>query len=519
SLAARFEEHVMDATDSFEYWIEEKETLAGVPADYIEQAAQLAGSKGKKGYVLSLQAPVVMAVLQYASNRDLRERIYRAWSTRASDLGPAEWDNSELMLRIIQLRQQEAHLLGFGNYAELSLQTKMAPSVMAVMDFLENLAVCAKPYAERDWADLNEFARNRLHMRELQAWDISYVSEKLRLERFDFSEEEVREYFPVEEVIQGLFSLAEQLYGLHIVEQHGVSKWHPDVCFYEITGSEGLPVGYFYMDLYARPMKRGGAWMDEAISRHRSENGLQAPVALLTCNFSPPIGGRSALLTHDDVLTLFHEFGHGLHHLLTEIDEIELSGIHGVEWDAVELPSQFMENFCWDWQVLSRMSKHVGTGMRFPRQLYDRMLASRYFQAGLQLLRQVEYSLFDMQLHARQDLGNPEAILDLLDKVRHQVAVVFPPSFNRFPHAFSHIFAGGYAAGYYSYKWAEVLSADAFELFEEKGVVNLDLGNRFRKEVLSRGGSRDAMESFVAFRGRQPRIDALLRASGMKSAG
>jgi len=514
TLGARFEENLLDATDSYEYLISDQEVLSGLPQDYIDQSAQLARQKGKDGFLLTLQAPVVMAVLQYADRRELREQIYRAWSTRASDLGEARLDNSGIMTRIIQLRNQEAKLLGFKSYADLSLATKMAASPKSVTDFLNDLAVHARAYAEHDLADLTKFAQTKLNISDMQAWDVSYVSEKLRNDRFNFSEDQVREYFPLDRVIKGLFRVTETLYGLHIVES-ATSVWHPDVRFFEITSSDGSLVGSFYTDLFARSMKRGGAWMDEVIGRHRKNGIVEAPVALLTCNFSPPLGNRPALLTHDDVITLFHEFGHGLHHLLTEVDELELSGIRGVEWDAVELPSQFMENFCWEWQVLSGMTRHVTSSASLPRSLFDQMLASRYFQSGLQLLRQIEYSLFDMRLHNGQDIGNAGDIMRLLDEVRIQVAVLVPPAFNRFAHGFSHIFAGGYAAGYYSYKWAEVLSADVYELFEEQGVLNPEIGARFREEILSRGGSRDAMESFVAFRGRQPRIDALLRYSGM----
>jgi oligopeptidase A len=457
--------------------------------------------------------PCYLPVLQYAENRELREAMYRAFVTRASESGKPDWDNTPLIARILEKRAEVASLLGYGTYAGVSLATKMAASAEEVIAFLEDLAARAKPFAERDMAELSAFARERLVLDSLQAWDVAWVGERLRQERYAFSELEVKRYFPEDAVLAGLFRVIETLYGVR-VRPAEAQAWHPDVRFFAIEDASGSLVGQFYLDLYARDAKRGGAWMDDARSRRRLAAGVQTPVAFLTCNFSAPVGGRPALFTHAEVITLFHEFGHGLHHLLTRVDELGVSGIAGVEWDAVELPSQFMENFCWEWEVLSHMTRHADTGERLPRALFDRMVAARNFQSGMQFVRQIEFALFDMRLHHDFDRA-ADTPLALLGRVRRQVAVIEPPEWNRFPNQFSHIFGGGYAAGYYSYKWAEVLSADAFAAFEEEGALNPATGARFRDEVLGTGGSRPALDSFLAFRGRKPRMDALLRHNGM----
>jgi oligopeptidase A len=453
--------------------------------------------------------------MQYADDRRLRETMYRESVTRASEFGRPEWDNTPLIARIVEWRGELAGLLGYRNFAEVSLVPKMAESPQQVLAFLEDLARRARPFAEKDVAELREFARRELGIAELQSWDVAYASEKLRVERYAFSEQEVKQYFPEEVAVQGLFRVAETLYGIRIKAAEA-PRWHEDVRFYEIRDSAGALVGQFYMDLYARDTKRGGAWMDDAITRRRKGNALQTPVAYLTCNFSRPVGGRPALFTHDEVLTLFHEFGHGLHHLLTRIDDLGVSGLNGVEWDAVELPSQFMENFCWEWDVLRHMTRHIDTAAPLPRALFDKMVAAKNFQSGLGMLRQLEFAVFDMRLHAEYQPGR--TALQLLDEVRGRIAVLRPPAYNRFPNNFSHIFAGGYAAGYYSYKWAEVLSADAYAFFEEHGILDRKSGERFRDEILAVGGSRPAAESFRAFRGREPTVDALLRHNGMTAA-
>jgi oligopeptidase A len=420
----------------------------------------------------------------------------------------------------VQLRGEEARLLGFANFGELSLESKMANSPQQVIEFMRELAKRARPFAEKDLAELREFARNELGIDELQSWDVGYASEKLRERRYAFSEQEVKQYFPEDAVLPGMFKLLETLYGLRI-KAASAPVWHEDARFFDIRDVQGQLVGQFYLDLYARNSKRGGAWMDDVVARRRlgpdtpTSRGIQTPVAYLICNFSPPVGGKPAVFTHDEVITLFHEFGHGLHHLLTEVEDLAVSGINGVEWDAVELPSQFMENFCWEWDVVHGMTRHIETDAALPRELFDKMLAAKNFQSGLQTLRQIEFALFDMLMHSNFEAGGGKSILQLLDEVRAEVAVLIPPAFHRFPHSFSHIFAGGYAAGYYSYKWAEVLSADAYSLFEENGVLNPDIGARFRSEILAVGGSRGAMQSFTAFRGREPSIDALLRHNGL----
>ena len=512
-LSARFEENVMDTTDAYALFVEDKSRLAGIPADALQAAREAAQKDGRGGWKFTLHFPSYMPVLQYAEDRALREELYRAYATRASEFGKPELDNTPLIRQILQLRQEAAHLLGFRNYAEDSLATKMAETPAQVMDFLRDLGRRARPFAQRDMEELNKFGA-KLGLPKLHAWDIACLSEKLRETRYAFSDQEVKQYFPEPQVLAGLFRVISSLYGVQVRKMHA-PVWHADVSFYEIIAGDGQLVGQFYLDLYARDKKRGGAWMDEAITRRRKAHGIETPVAYLTCNFSAPVGNKPALFTHDEVITLFHEFGHGLHHLLTRVEEYGVSGIKGVEWDAVELPSQFMENFCWEWDVLQHMTKHVDTGEHLPRSLFDKMVAAKNFQSGMQTVRQIEFSLFDMRLHSEFDPCGNQSALDLLDEVRREVAVVFPPDYNRFPNNFTHIFAGGYAAGYYSYKWAEVLSADAYSLFEENGILCEETGKRFWDEILGQGGARTALESFVAFRGREPTIDALLRHNGM----
>jgi len=513
-LTSRFSDNLLDATNAFAHLVTDPAETAGIPEDVLTTAREAAQADGKSGWKFTLHAPSYLPVMQYADRRDLRELMYRAYVTRASEFGKPEWDNSPLISEILQLRQEQARMLGFGSYAEYSLEPKMADSPQQVRKFLDELAARARPYAERDLGELTEFARAELGLAKLEAWDLAYASEKLRAKLYSFSDQAVKQYFPETRVLPGMFKVVETLYGLTI-EPAEAPTWHPDVRFFSIRDRAGGLVGQFYVDLYARPSKRGGAWMDEALTRRLKDGRVQAPVAYLNCNFSAPVGGKPALFTHDEVNTLFHEFGHGLHHLLTRVDYLGVSGINGVEWDAVELPSQFMENFCWEWDVLAPMTGHVDTGAPLPRALFDKMLAAKNFQSGMQTVRQIEFSLFDLCLHHDFDPNGSKTALELLNEVRARVAVVFPPDYNRFPHNFSHIFAGGYAAGYYSYKWAEVLSADAYSLFEEKGVLDPETGQRFWNEILGMGGSRPALESFVAFRGREPKIDALLRHSGM----
>ncbi|MCW5601334.1 M3 family metallopeptidase [Nitrosomonas sp.] len=539
ALSAKFSDNLLDATNDFFLLIEDESALSGIPEDALhaaKEAAEKDPAISVPGWKFTLHAPSYLAVMQYADNRVMREKMYRAYVTRASEIdtlahATSNWDNMPLINKILQLRQEEAKMLGFDNYAEVSLTPKMAESPKQVLDFLEELAAKARPYAERDLAELKEFAASQLGLDKLESWDLAYASEKLRVARYAFSDQEVKQYFPENKVLPGMFRLVETLYGIQIVEappSSNIQLWHADVKFFDIRDAAGELIGHFYIDLYARPSKRGGAWMDDAITRRRimqpetGKSSIQLPVAYLTCNFSAPvtINGqlRPALFTHDEVIVLFHEFGHGLHHLLTQVEDLGVSGINGVEWDAVELPSQFMENFCWEWEVLSHMTAHIETGASLPRELFDKMLSAKNFQSGLQTLRQIEFALFDMHLHYDFDPHGEKTVLQLLDEIRSRVAVVIPPAFNRFPNSFSHIFAGGYAAGYYSYKWAEVLSADAYSFFEEKGegqVVSPQIGERFRNEILAVGGSRPALESFIAFRGREPKIDALLRHNGM----
>ena len=516
-LYAKFEENLLDATNDFAIYITNRAELAGLPEDVLQVAEEAAALDSRSGWKLTLHAPSWIPAMMYAENRTLRETLYRAYVTRASEFGKPEWDNTPLIPQILRLRQEKAGLLGFRCYAEVSLIRKMVKSPLTVLDFLGELGSKAKPHAERDYRELRDYARSELGIEDFQAWDVSFASEKLRAERYAFSEQEIKQYFPESQVLHGMFKLVEALYGISIT-QGRAPVWHADARVYDVRDMGGNLIGQFYADLYARPSKRSGAWMDEAIARRRTNSGIQTPVAYLNCNFSTPVGGKPALFTHDEVITLFHEFGHGLHHLLTSVDHLGVSGINGVEWDAVELPSQFMENFCWEWEVLKHLTRHVDGGGHLSRSLYDKILAAKNFQSGMQTVRQLEFALFDMHLHHDFDPHGDKSMSQLLDEIRRQVAVVIPPDYNRFPNNFSHIFAGGYAAGYYSYKWAEVLSADAYSLFEENGVVNQDIGRRFRDEILSVGGSRPALESFVAFRGRGPQIDALLRHNGMAGA-
>lgn len=512
-LGSKFEENILDNTNDFKHIVADAAELNGLPEDALQAAAEAAKTEGKTGYLFTLHFPSYMPVMQYCENRKLRETLYRAYATRASEFSKPEWDNTHLIADLLKLKREEAQLLGFNNYAELSLATKMADTPAQVIEFLDTLAKRAKPYAEKDMAELKAYAE-KLGFSDMQAWDVAFISEKLREEKYAFSDQEVKQYFPEDKVLAGLFKVVETIFGVQ-VRKTDAPLWHKDASFYEISDQQRQPIAYFYLDLYARHGKRGGAWMDECITRRKTDHGIELPVAYLTCNFSAPVGDNPALFTHDEVITLFHEFGHGLHHMLTQVDEYSVSGIKGVEWDAVELPSQFMENFCWEWDVLRHMTAHVESGEQLPRALFDKMVAAKNFQAGMQTVRQIEFSLFDMRLHSTFDPAGTQTALDVLEQVRNEVAVLRPPAWNRFPNSFSHIFAGGYAAGYYSYKWAEVLSADAYSLFEELGVLSETAGSRFKNEVLAQGGARPAMESFVAFRGREPSLDALLRHNGM----
>ncbi len=518
-LGQKFSENALDATDAFAYYATAPE-LDGVPDDVQQAALAAAKAEGKEGFKLTLKMPCYLPVMQFARSSALRERLYRAYVTRASDQADAEtqkYDNSTLIAEMLALRLEEAKLLGYQNFGELSVVPKMAESPEHVITFLRDLATRARPFAEKDLADLREFAAQHLALPSPQSWDWPYVSEKLKEARYAFSEQEVKQYFTVPKVLAGRFKIAETLFEVSI-KKDSAPVWHPNVAFYRIERAGNL-VGQFYLDPAARTGKRGGAWMDDVRARwlRPDTQTLQTPVAHLVCNFADGVGDKPALLTHDDVTTLFHEFGHGLQHLLTQVNEHDVSGISGVEWDAVELPSQFMENFCWEWDVLSHMTAHVDTGEPLPRALFDKMLAAKNFQSGMQTLRQIEFSLFDMLLHTSHDPSHN--LMPLLAQVRDEVAVLQPPSWSRTPHTFSHIFAGGYAAGYYSYKWAEVLSADAYAAFEETagkdGLPNADTGRKYRQAILESGGSRPAIDSFKAFRGRAPTLDALLRHQGM----
>ncbi len=512
-LQAKFSQNVLDATDAFALYVDSESELTGLPVDVIAAARANAQKDDRSGWKLTLQMPCYLPVQTYADNRALRERLYHANAVRASEFGDATLDNSGNIERILAVRAELAALLGFDNYAEYSIATKMANDAPQVLGFLRDLAGRAKPYAQRDRAELEAFARDTLGLQELQAWDLAYVAEKLKQARYSYSEQEVKQYFTEPKVLAGLFGVIERLYGLK-VQADSAPTWHPDVRFYRLVDAQGALVGQFYMDLYAREGKRGGAWMDDCRNRRVTAAGVQTPLVYLVCNFGRGSDGKPATFSHDEVTTLFHEMGHGLHQLLTRVGELAVAGINGVEWDAVELPSQFMENFCWEWAQVQGMTAHVDSGEPLPRALFDKMLAAKNYQSGMFTVRQLEFGLFDMLLHSQYQPAQ-EGVLQLLDRVRGEVAVNFPPEWNRFPHQFSHIFAGGYAAGYYSYKWAEVLSADAYAAFEEAPDDLAGTGARFRDEVLSRGGSRSAAENFRAFRGRDPQIDALLRHSGM----
>ena len=516
-LTSIYSDNVLDATNAWHKQTSDAQLLVGLPETARALARQTAEQRGLEGWVFTLEFPSYMPVMTYADDRALREELYTAFVTRASDLGPhaGQWDNAGLMDKILELRHEAATLLGFDNYAERSLATKMAESPDQVMDFLNDLAARSRAAAEQELEEVRNYAREHHGAESLEAWDIAYYSEKLRQQKYAISQEELKPYFPEPRVVGGLFSIVERLYGITIEEIDGIDTWHEDVRFYRIHDAAGQLRGEFYLDLYARRHKRGGAWMDECMSRRRLKHGVQTPVAYLTCNFSPPIGDDPALFTHDEVITLFHEFGHGLHHMLTRIDYTGVSGISGVAWDAVELPSQFMENWCWEREALDLFAAHYQTGATIPGDLYQRMRAAKNFQSAMQMARQLEFAIFDFRLHREYNQETGARVHEILNEVRARVAVVQPPAFNRFENGFTHIFGGGYAAGYYSYKWAEVLSADAFSAFEETGIFNRDTGEKFLGSILEQGGSREPMELFVDFRGREPTIDALLRHSGL----
>ena len=516
-LASNYEENLMDATNAWSKVIRNEQDLAGLPPSALAQAKQTAESQDQDGWMITLQFPSYQAIMTYADDRELRREHYEAYATRASDQASdnEQWDNSLLMEQILALRHEKAQLLSFNNYAELSLATKMAKQPKEVINFLEDLADKSWRQARKDFADLQSFAKQYHGINNLQSWDLTYYSEKMRQHFYQLSQEEVKAYFPITRVLPGLFAVVEKLYGLQISEISNFDSWHPDVRFFQIHDEFGVLRGKFYFDLYARTKKRGGAWMDDCVGRKKINDQIQTPIAYLTCNFTPPTSTEPSLLSHDDVTTLFHEFGHGLQHMLTKIDDLGVSGINGVEWDAVELPSQFMENWCWEQEALALISGHYQTGEPLPDTLFNKMLAAKNFQAGMMTVRQLEFSLFDFRIHKDYDPEKGARIYPILEQVRAQVAVINPPKFNRFAHSFSHIFAGGYAAGYYSYKWAEVLSSDAFSLFEEKGIFNPETGKLFLTTILETGGSEDAMALFIKFRGRKPTIDALLKHNGI----
>ncbi|WP_429058862.1 oligopeptidase A [Aeromonas jandaei] len=517
-LASRFSNNVLDATQGWHKLVADEAELAGLPESVLAAARQMAELKGKEGWLFTLDIPSYLPVMMYADNRELRAEMYEAFTTRASDQGPngGKWDNSAIMTELLTLRSELARLLGFANYAELSLATKMADKTSQVVDFLTDLAAKSLPQGKAELEEIRTFAAEQHGQSELAAWDIAYYAEKLKQHKFSISDEQLRPYFPANKVVKGLFEVVKRVFGMKVRERLGIDTWHPDVRFYDIFDSEDELRGSFYLDLYAREHKRGGAWMDVCLGRrYRQDGSLQKPVAYLTCNFNGPVDGKPALFTHDEVVTLFHEFGHGIHHMLTRIDVAGVAGINGVAWDAVELPSQFLENWCWESEALAFISGHYETGEPLPADLLEKMLTARNFQAAMQMLRQLEFALFDFRLHQEFDPAKPDQIPALLGEVRSQVAVMTPPAFNRFQHSFSHIFAGGYAAGYYSYKWAEVLSADAFSRFEEEGIFNPATGQSFLQNILEKGGSKEPMELFRAFRGREPKVDALLRHSGI----
>lgn len=515
-LSSTFSNQLLDATHAWSKSITDEAELAGLPDSAKAAAAELAQERDLSGWLFTLDIPSYLPVMMYADNRQLREEMYQAYSTRASEQGPhaGEYDNSAVMQETLALRHELAKLLGFDSYADLSLATKMADSPAQVMAFLNDLAERSLPAAQKDIQEVQQFARDEHGVEDIQAWDLAYYSEKLKEKTYSISDEALRPYFPEQQVINGLFEVAQRLFGIRIEAQSGVDTWHPQVQVFNIYDQQGTHRASFYLDLYARAKKRGGAWMAECAVRRRLDDGsLQIPIAYLTCNFNKPVGDEPALFTHDEVITLFHEFGHGLHHMLTQVEVAGVSGINGVAWDAVELPSQFLENWCWEKEALAFISSHYKTGATLPADLLERMLAARNFQSAMQMVRQLEFSLFDMRIHLQ---GNVD-IQNTLNQVREQVSVFTPPAYNRFQHSFGHIFAGGYAAGYYSYKWAEVLSADAFSRFEEAGIFNQQVGQDFLHAILERGGSDDAMNLFKAFRGREPEIDALLRHSGIAS--
>jgi oligopeptidase A len=533
AFCKNFSDHVLDATDHYLHVVENEAELAGIPEDAIESAAHLAKEKGKTGWAFSLHFPSYFPVIQFAENRNLRKTLYLAYVTRASELGPEygqgqkDWDNTQLMLDILKLRQEEAKMLNLENYAALSLVPKMAGSVQEVRQFLKEFADRAKDHGQKDYDELKDFAKTNLNLETLEPWDISFAAEKLKQAKYEFSENEVKQYFPIDQVLNGLFHLIETLFQVQI-KKTTLPIWHQDVQSFEVSNLSGETIAHFYLDAYARPSKRGGAWMDDARGRHlRSDGTLQTPVAYLVCNFPSPMKDangnlKPATIGHDDVITLFHEFGHGLHHLLTKVDTLGVSGINGVEWDAVELPSQFMENFCWDWELIQKLTRHVQTGNSLPKELFDKMLAAKNFQNGLFTLRQIVFATVDWELHSSFNpaTSSAEDILSLAKRLNNSIHVTPQSEVSRWINTFSHIFAGGYAAGYYSYKWAEVLSADAFAAFEESAktfgsVLNPEVGILYRREILEVGGSRPAAESFKAFRGRAPKIDALLKHGGL----
>ena len=518
-LSSKFEENVLDATHAWKKHIQDETLLAGIPETTRTLAKTTAETDNLSGWMLTLDFPCYLAIMTYADNPALRQEIYTAFATRASDINPdtIQWDNTKIMDDLLALRHEKARLLGFNNYAELSLATKMADTPQQVIDFLENLAHKSKEQAQTDFDELQQFARQEYQADNLNAWDINYFSEKMRQQQLELSQEEIRNYFPATRVIPGLFTVVNKLYGLTINEISNFDRWHSDVRFFEIYDQDNILRGKFYLDLYARPNKRGGAWMDDCVSRKNGPDGLQTPVAYLTCNFTPPTNDDPALLSHNEVITLFHEFGHGLHHMLTKVDHLSVSGINGVQWDAVELPSQFMENWCWQKPALEIISGHYQTGAPLPESLLEKMLAAKNFQSGMFMIRQLEFSLFDFQIHLNFDPTKSSNIYSTLSAIRDQFSVVTTPAFNRFAHSFSHIFAGGYAAGYYSYKWAELLSCDAFSRFEDEGIFNPQTGADFLTHILEKGGSIDAMDLFVNFRGREPSIDALLQHNGIIS--
>ncbi|MCO7230860.1 oligopeptidase A [Halomonas sp. CnH100-B] len=519
TLSNQFSNNVLDATQAWHKDIQDREALAGVPESALETLKALADAKGVEGYRITLDFPSFFPIVSYADSRELREEVYTAFVTRASDQGPnaGKFDNAPILEEILTLRQELARLLGFDTYADYSLTTKMADSPAQVLDFLEDLARRAKPQAQEEFAELSAYARDKLGIETLKPWDVAYASEKLREARYAISQEQLRPYFPAPRVVDGLFQVVERLYGVQVTEDSSAPSYHDDVRFFRIT-EQGTPIAGFYLDLYAREGKRGGAWMADCRVRRKTENGVQLPVAFLTCNFTAPVGGKPALLTHDEVTTLFHEFGHGLHHMLTKQEVADVSGINGVAWDAVELPSQFMENYCWEREGLDLLAKHVDTGEPLPDVLFERLQAAKNFQSAMGMVRQIEFSLFDLRLHHELEAPSASDVQALLDDVRRQTSVVPVVDFNRFQNSFSHIFAGGYAAGYYSYKWAEVLSADAWSAFEEAGIFDPTTGQRFREEILEQGGARDAAELFRAFRGREPSVEPLLRHSGIRAA-